>query len=256
MTNDEALNVMRENKICVVVPTYNNGGTIADVLSRITNIAEHVILVVDGSTDDTLEKVRQLNLPQVEVLDYLPNRGKGHALAVGFRRAMQLGYNYAVTIDSDGQHYPEDMPALIAGLKECPGALIVGSRNLQEKNMPGGNTFANKFSNFWFTVQTGMSLPDTQTGYRIYPLRRLPSTRLLTSRYEAELLLLVLSAWKGIPLKPVPVRVLYQPEGERVSHFRPVADFARISVLNTVLCILAVCYGWPRMLLTKLIRKI
>lgn len=120
--------------------------------------------------------------------------------------------------------------------------------------MPGGNTFANKFSNFWFTVQTFKRLPDTQTGYRLYPLHKLSGTRLITSRYEAELELLVFAAWRGVELVSVPVRVYYPPEGERVTHFRPTADFARISVLNTVLCFLAVVYGWPRMLFQRLKR--
>ena len=112
--------------------------------------------------------------------------------------------------------------------------------------MPGGNTFANRFSNFWFTIQTGIRLPDTQTGFRLYPLKRLSGTRFVTSRYEAELELLVFAAWAGVELVSVPVRVFYPSQEERVTHFRPVADFARISVLNTVLCFLAVVYGWPR----------
>jgi hypothetical protein len=83
----------------------------------------------------------------------------------------------------------------------------------------------------------------------VYPLEDLPSLKLLTARYEAELTLLVFSAWKGLKLVPVPVRVYY-PEN-RVSHFRPFADFFRISVLNTVLCVLALVYGYPRMLLGR-----
>jgi 1-acyl-sn-glycerol-3-phosphate acyltransferase len=159
------------------------------------------------------------------------------------------GYDYAATIDSDGQHYPEDLPRLVAALIPNPGALIVGSRGLKQENMPGKNTFANRFSNFWFTVQTGRALPDTQTGFRIYPLRRLTGLSLLTSRYEAELELLVFSAWRGTPLVAVPIRVYYPPREERVSHFRPALDFTRISILNTALCLLALVYGWPRRLL-------
>jgi hypothetical protein len=119
--------------------------------------------------------------------------------------------------------------------------------------MPAGNSFANRFSNFWFALQTLRRLPDTQTGFRVYPLEDLPPLWILTSRYEAELTLLVFSAWKGISLVPVPVQVSY-PE-DRVTHFRPFWDFFRISVLNTVLCLLALIYGYPRMLLTRLFRR-
>ena len=145
-----------------------------------------------------------------------------------------------------------DIPVLVKALTQHPGALVVGSRNLSAENMPGGNTFANRFSNFWFRVQTARTLPDTQTGYRAYPLDRLPDLRLLTARYEAELTLLVFSAWKGVELVPVPIRVCY-PE-DRVTSFRPFHDFFRISLLNTGLCLLALVYGYPRLLLERLCR--
>ena len=240
---------MEARKVCVVVPTYNNGKTVADVVRRIAAITPQIIVVIDGCTDDTREQLAQLKEIPLTLVDYAQNKGKGHALVAGFRKAKEMGYDYAITIDSDGQHFPEDIPQFIEALQQHPGALIIGARNLQEKNMPGGNTFANKFSNFWFTVQTGRKLPDTQTGYRVYPLEDLPSLKLLTARYEAELTLLVFSAWKNLRLVPVPVRVYY-PE-DRVSHFRPFADFFRISVLNTVLCLLALVYGYPRMLIGR-----
>ena len=240
---------MTDLRICVIVPTYNNAGTIVDVLRRILTITCQVIVVVDGCTDDTRERLQQLAHTGIDIVDYTPNRGKGRALVEGFKRAINKGYEYAITIDSDGQHYPEDIPLFVQTLSHHPHSLIVGSRNLQEKNMPGGNTFANKFSNFWFKLQTGISLPDTQTGYRLYPLNRLAGTQWITSRYEAELELLVNAAWRSLPLVPIPVRVYYPPQGERVSHFRPTVDFLRITMLNTCLCILAVVYGWPRMLI-------
>ena len=158
-----------------------------------------------------------------------------------------MGFDYGLTIDSDGQHFPEDIPLFVKALEQHPDALIVGSRNLNQENMPSGNTFANKFSNFWFKVQTGINLPDTQTGYRLYPLRNLP--HIFSARYEAELSLLVFSAWRGIDLVPIKVNVCY-PE-DRVTHFRPFWDFFRISVLNTILCVVALIYGWP----SRLIRK-
>ena len=116
--------------------------------------------------------------------------------------------------------------------------------------MPSGNTFANRFSNFWFHLQTGLRLPDTQTGFRVYPLLHLPCLKLLTYRYESELELLVFSAWRGVHIVPVPVSVSYP--ADRVSHFRPFRDFLRISLLNTVLCLLAIVYGYPRMLLNRM----
>jgi len=238
--------------ICIIIPTYNNVGTVCDVAGRAVAQGYPVIVVNDGSTDDTAARLGQSGLP-LTVLTHSRNRGKGIALRTAFQHARTQGFRYAITLDADGQHFPEDIPVLVEAFTQQPGALVVGSRNLQAENMPGGNTFANRFSNFWFRVQTAQSLPDTQTGYRAYPLDRLPSLRILTSRYEAELALLVFSAWKGISLVPVAIRVCY-PEN-RVSSFRPFRDFFRISVLNTVLCLLAIVYGYPRLLIHKLLRK-
>ena len=240
-----------EERICVIVPTYNNERTIADVLRRIQVSTQNVIVVNDGSTSETLAAVRSLSeVP--EIVDYTPNHGKGYALMQGFRRALELGYRYAVTIDSDGQHFPEDIPLLLECFQQHKGALIVGSRNLTADNMPSKNTFANKFSNFWFHLQTGINLEDTQSGYRIYPLEAINLRWPITPRYEAELELLVFSAWRGVPVVSIPVRVYYPPEGERVSHFRPFWDFFRISVLNSILTFGTLLYYLP----VKLIRSI
>lgn len=241
---------MQQMKVCTVMPTYNNGGTLRNMVERVLNYCADVIVVNDGCTDNSAEILASFG-NAITVVDYDKNRGKGYALKQGFKKAKQLGFDYALTIDSDGQHFPEDIPLFVNALEQNEEALIVGSRNLNQENMPGGNTFANKFSNFWFKVQTGISLPDTQTGFRLYPLRRLP--KIFSSRYEAELALLVFSAWRGIDLIPVKINVLY-PE-DRVTHFRPFWDFFRISVLNTVLCLVAVVYGWPSRLIHKMLRR-
>lgn len=240
-------------KTCAIIPTYNNVGTVADVVTRTLKYLP-VILVADGPTDGSLEAVQGISdklqgasdkLHTLTVVSYTPNRGKGYALKRGFQEARRLGYTHVLTIDSDGQHYPEDIPTMLRMSRVLPEAIILGSRGLSHDNMPGKNTFANKFSNFWFAVQTGQKLPDTQTGFRIYPLDRLHGIRWMTNRYEAELLLLVCSSWANTPIVSVPVRVYYPPQDERVSYFRPAKDFTRISILNTLLCVLALVYGLP-----------
>ncbi|MBQ0044874.1 MAG: glycosyltransferase family 2 protein [Bacteroidales bacterium] len=243
-------------RICVVMPTYRNAGTVADVVRRtLEQLRElsgsRVIVVNDGSPDSTDEVLEGL---PVTVVKHRENKGKGAALKTGFEKALEMGYDHVITIDSDGQHFPEDIPVFLDAIRSHPDSIITGSRNLLAENMPGKNTFANKFSNFWFRLQTLRNVPDTQTGFRAYPLKGLPNLGLLTSRYEAELELLVLSAWKGTPVHPVQIRVYYPPEGERISSFHPFWDFFRISVLNTVLCLLALVYGYPRMALTWLFR--
>lgn len=242
-------------KYVVLIPTYNNHSTICDVVSRTIAMVIDVVVVNDGSTDDTLLRLEKLQKEKpFTIVSHGTNKGKGCALKTGFAKALEMGYTHVVTIDADGQHFPEDIPSLLRAGERFPEAIIVGSRSFGDDNMPEGNVFANKFSNFWFTVQTLQRLPDTQTGFRLYPLKHVGGLRVLTSRYEAELEMLVFSAWQGTKLIPVPVRVYYPVQEERVTHFRPRMDFVRISILNTVLCILAIVYGGPRMLFNALIK--
>lgn len=224
----------------ILIPTYNNAGTLGDVVRRSQATGLPVMVVDDGSTDNTAALLKEM--PEVTVLRHMENRGKGMALKSGFIQAKELGYRYVITLDADGQHFPEDVHKLLQHKDPC--TLAVGSR--PQRGNSGGSSFANNFSNFWFRLYTWKNLPDTQTGYRLYPLENLPGLWLLTSRYEAELALLVFSAWKGLKLTPVNVQVSY-PEN-RVSHFRPTADFLRITALNFVLLLAALLYGWPRML--------
>lgn len=243
---------LKDRGICVVIPTYNNAGTIASVVQRALQQCQDVIVVCDGCTDNTLQLLHELPLqPDIVVLD--KNCGKGTALEKGFRHALKRGFAYAITLDGDGQHYPEDIPLMLEANIQHPGALIVGERKgLKNVSRSKGSSFANAFSNFWFAVQTGVRLKDTQTGYRLYPLKKLYGLSLLTSRYEAELELMVLASWHGVELVSQPVNVYYPPAGERVSHFRPGPDFTRIFILNTILCGLAVVYGYPLKLLRGL----
>ena len=248
---EEIRNKLKDLGICVIIPTYNNAGTIINVISSVSEYCDDILVVCDGPTDGTEELVLLCDTP-VRVLAYHPNKGKGTALATGFREALKLGFRYAITLDSDGQHYADEIPAFAQTIAEHPDALLIGSRGLKHDNMPQKSTFANKFSNFWFTVQTGKRLPDTQTGYRLYPLRKMGKMRLITSRYEAELEMLVRSAWRNIPIIPIPIKVYYPPQEERVSHFRPGKDFTRISILNTFFCFAAILYGYPSMFLRKI----
>ncbi len=240
-------------KLTILIPTYNNAHTVCDVVRRSAAVWPDVIVVNDGSTDDTLARLQALSKEvSFQMVSYADNRGKGGALKAGFLYARAHGCTHVLTLDADGQHFPEDAPLLIEASRRQPDALIVGSRGFDDENMPGGSVFANKFSNFWFTVQTLRRIPDTQTGFRLYPLNGIGGLRILTARYEAELELLVFTAWRGTPIVPVPVRVYYPSPEERVTHFRPTLDFLRITCLNTILCFLAILYGGPRMLLHKL----
>lgn len=234
--------------LCVIIPTYNNAGTIHNVIIETSNYIPNIIVVNDGSTDSTNDILYNIDIP-ITIVSYAQNRGKGYALKEGFKKAIELGYKFAITIDSDGQHKPSDIPKLIKAEENNLGAIIIGSRNLKDKIISKGSVFANKFSNFWFFVQTAKYLPDTQTGFRLYPLDKIYWKNLITNRYESELELLVFAKWNNVPIKSVEIDVIYPPKEERVSHFRPKKDFLRISILNTILCFIAILYAYPYKLL-------
>ena len=231
-------------KACVIIPTYNNAATLAAVIKDVAGYINDIIVVNDGSTDNTVDIVK--NFPAIQFISYTKNVGKGWALRKAFKYAVEKGYDYAITIDSDGQHFAKDLPLFLGKVKEYPNAIIIGARNMNQASVPGGSSFGNKFSNFWFKAETGKSSPDTQSGYRLYPLQALKNMRFITRKYEFEIEVLVRTAWKGVDVVSVPVTVYYAPKEERISHFRPYKDFFRISILNTVLVLIAFLYIKPR----------
>ena len=231
---------------CVIIPTYNNERTLERVVREVLEYvpSDCVIVVNDGSTDYTSEILKTFE-KEVTILVNEVNKGKGYSLRKAFKFARENGYSNALTIDSDGQHYPSDIPILIGRAIQNPGAVIMGSRNMNQEGVPQKSSFGNKFSNFWFKVETWITLPDTQTGFRIYPLEPMKKIWLFTNKFELEIEVIVKLAWRFVPFVAVPIQVKYDPN-ERVSHFRPGRDFTRISILNTVLVLTALIWYYPR----------
>lgn len=234
----------KELGVCVIIPTYNNAETLATVIGGVLEYTDDVIVVDDGCTDSSATILK--GFPDVKLVKHEKNKGKGIALQSGFKEAVNLGYRYAITIDSDGQHFSEDLPVFLDKIQESPDTILVGARNMEQESVPGKSSFGNKFSNFWFRFETGIDFPDTQSGYRLYPVQKLKSFTWFTNKYEFEIEVLVRAAWSGISVMPVPVKVFYAPKDTRVSHFRPFQDFSRVGVLNTVLVMITLLYIKPR----------
>ncbi len=234
----------KQNRACVIVPTYNNASTVAKVIHDVAIYTDDIIVVNDGSTDGTKNIIESFSF--VKILSYQKNVGKGWALRKGFDYAIANGYEYAITIDSDGQHYAKDLIKFLDELEKEKNTIIIGERDLNQHNVPNKSTFGNKFSNFWFKVETGITIEDTQSGFRLYPLLPLKNISFRTRKYEFEIEVLVRAAWKGVNIKSVPVSVYYPPASERISHFRPMKDTVRISILNTFLVLFTFIYIKPR----------
>ncbi|WP_379968098.1 DUF2062 domain-containing protein [Epilithonimonas sp. UC225_85] len=252
MTIQEVQNAISEKKICVLIPTYNNEKTLKRVIDGVLDYTQNIIVVNDGSTDATQLIIS--NYTHISAIHLPENKGKGNALKIGFRKAIELGFNFAITIDSDGQHYPDDIPVFVeALLKENEDVLLIGNRNMSQDGIPKKSSFGNNFSNFWFWFETGIKLQDTQSGYRLYPLNKIPK-KYFTPKFEFEIEIIVRTAWRHIPVKNVSVKVLYDP-AERVSHFRPFRDFTRISILNTILVFITLVYIIPRNFINNFRKK-
>lgn len=238
-------------QVCVIIPVFNNEESIQTVVNGVLRFTKNLIVINDGSTDGTLSQL--LDLPDIKIISFPHNKGKGAALAAGFREATALGYTHVVTIDADGQHFADDLPIFFEAAIERPNTLFIGSRDLS--SAPGKSNFGNRFSNFWFWVETGISLTDTQSGYRLYPLTPLADMHFFSKKYEFEIEVPVRLNWRGVPVKNIPVKVYYPPPEERISHFRPFRDFARISVLNTGLTLIALFWIHPKRFFTALFQK-
>ena len=122
---------------CVIVPTYNNHKTLARVLDSVSQYTSNVIVVNDGSTDTTSEILK--NYPSLTQVHHPKNAGKGKALQNGFKKAIELQYDYAITIDSDGQHFASDIPVFINEIQTNGDALLIGSRNMTQENVQKKN---------------------------------------------------------------------------------------------------------------------
>jgi len=222
------------------------------VIEGVLIYTDQIIVVNDGSTDDTIRILEKY--PDLIQIHFSENKGKGSALRAGFKKAFEQDFDYAITIDSDGQHYPDDIPVFLSELEKNQNVLLIGSRNMSHESVPKNSSFGNKFSNFWYWIETGIKLVDTQSGFRLYPLNTLSKITFYTTKFEFEIESIVKIAWRGVDVKNVPIKVLYDAE-ERVSHFRPIIDFTRISILNTCLVFIAFIYIKPRDFLLKIKRK-
>ncbi|MDY6801977.1 MAG: DUF2062 domain-containing protein [Bacteroidota bacterium] len=242
--------LFKEKKCCVIIPTYNNDQTLKRVINDVLKYTEQVIVVNDGSTDKTAEILQQFN--QVDIISYCKNRGKGYALRKGIRHAYEQGFKYAITLDSDGQHFASDLPNFVEKIDDHPNAIIIGNRSMGQDGIPGKSSFGNRFSNFWFWFETGIRLPDTQSGFRLYPLEPLSKMKFFTRKFEFEIEVIVRAAWKGVEVTTTPIQIYYAPKETRVSHFRPFHDFSRVSVLNTILVIYALLIVKPFLFVKKL----
>lgn len=213
--------------VAAIVPCYNTGGRVRPVLESLLRVLDHVIVVDDGSTDGLENQVAGL---PVRLISFAANRGKGHALIEGFRAAREIpGLVCAITLDSDGQHDPSEIPGLYRAFREREADLVIGSRVFSGGEVPWRSRFGNTLTVTVTGLLLGQRLPDTQSGFRLHSARYLEYIleTIPGGRYETEMEILVRAVRDGFVVVPIPIKTIYE-EGNKSSHFGVVRDSFRI----------------------------
>jgi glycosyltransferase involved in cell wall biosynthesis len=215
------------NRVATVIPVYNHEKNIASVVEAARKLPWPLIVVDDGSTDGSYDRIK--NISGIQIIRHAVNQGKGAAILTGFAAAAKSS-DWVITIDADGQHHPEDAWNLIKAVQNGIRTMIVGSRQgMNETHVPWKSRFGRGFSNFWVRASGGPDIADTQSGFRLYPIPESMRLNVKARRFQFEVEILARANQHGIPVLEVPVRVTYQPPGERVSHYRGFVDFMRNS---------------------------
>lgn len=214
-------------KTAVVVPAYNAGAHLADVLVNIQKVLpkEQIIVVDDGSVDTTKDVAHKA---AVIVVEHGDNRGKGAALRSGVEKAIELGMDYAITLDADGQHDPAEIPKFIEHAGRSGADIIVGNRMDDRKDMPFIRVFANRATSAFVTLRTGQRVPDSQNGYRMLRTSLFKKFKLVTTRYDTESEILIKAAGVGGTIESIPVQTIYGNESSSVNPFVDTLRFFRI----------------------------
>ncbi|MCU7879200.1 MAG: glycosyltransferase family 2 protein [Candidatus Thiodiazotropha sp. (ex Lucinoma aequizonata)] len=215
----------------VVIPAYNEAATIQDIVSRVLTICQNVIVVNDGSKDQTLEIVRYMD---VSTINHKQNMGKANSLWDGIQAALAMqGIKGIITIDADGQHLPEDIPRLIKKHIQHPDDVVIGARLLNQENAPKIRLFANKFADFLVSLAAGRRIYDSQSGFRLYPTMVLDNLWLphdASRRFVFESQILIKIGEKNINFHPISIESIYLKDA-RPSHFRPIQDISSIVLM-------------------------
>ena len=208
-----------------LIPALDCEATVAAVVRGAREHLPQVLVVDDGSSDLTADAAKSAG---AAVLRHTLNRGKGAALRTGMRALLERGVTHVLTLDGDGQHLASDIPALLEAAAAAPNALVLGARQHEAGSLSRIRAFGNAFANRWVKIACGASLEDTQTGFRVYPLRETLALGCRADRFAFETEVIIRAARASWPLRSVPVRVYNPPFDQRQSHFRGFMDTVRI----------------------------
>ncbi|WP_416306503.1 glycosyltransferase family 2 protein [Neptunicella sp. SCSIO 80796] len=220
---------------CAVVPTYNHHQQLSAVCQQLIAFNLAVILIDDGSNDETAQVIDELaRTADISLIRHNHNLGKGAAVINGFKMALQSGFTHALQVDADGQHNLADIPALLDLAKRHPDKIVSGLP-VYDDSIPIGRKYGRYITHFWVWIETlSLSVKDTMCGFRIYPLKpciALTEQYNIGARMDFDIEIMVRLYWRGVESIFLPTRVIYPQQG--LSHFQPLQDNLRISWLHT-----------------------
>lgn len=209
-------------RVIACIPAYNEAARIGDVVARCASQVRQVVVVDDGSGDDTAAIARQAG---AHVLVHPKNRGKGAAILTALEYFRQCDAEYAVLLDADGQHDPAEIPSFVACADATGAGLVVGTRMQNVAAMPRVRRWTNQFTSWVCSRLARQPVPDSQCGYRLVRRTVLSDLKFSTSRFETETEMLIQAGRAGHAIANIPVRTIYL--AGRASHIRPLRDTLR-----------------------------
>ncbi len=218
----------RENMV-VIIPVYNGKEHLERLLQEVLKITKNVILVDDGSTDQS--KAIYTAFPII-YHRFKENRGKGAALKYGFKLALENGFECAVTLDSDFQHLPKDINKFLKRQIATGANLIYGRRDFSPFKMPIHRIMSNFLTSLIVSLKIKKKICDSQCGFRLYDLKFIENIDIRTRRYQTETEILIKFAKAGAKFDFVPIETIYKNEKSYISHFRDIKNFISVILEN------------------------
>jgi glycosyltransferase involved in cell wall biosynthesis len=217
--------ILPEISYCVIIPAYNESGRIEAVVMKAMNYSPLVMVVDDGSTDDTGKRAAELG---AMVIRHEHNHGKGASLISGFSRAREHGCDVVITLDADGQHDPEQIPAFVDAYRRTRIPVLVGNRMWNSRGMPAVRRWTNSFMSWLLCRIMRVYLPDTQCGFRLYRSDILPYAPTGSQRFAMESEILLQLALRGFRMDSVRISTIYRGE---ISRINPILDTIRFVMM-------------------------
>ncbi len=217
------------NKICVVIPVYNEVEFLDELLPKVKEFASKIICVDDGSTDGSKELIEP-NL-DITLISNGKNRGKGYALKVGLIESLKCNCDTVITMDADMQHLPEQIPQFAEAIKQFD--LVVGNRLHTLKGMPIQRIASNKLTSWMLSKKVGVKIIDSQSGYRAFRKEIIKSILPLESGFEAETEMLINAALNKNSIGFVNIPTIYNNNTSKMKPLQAILGFLRVLLRST-----------------------